>query len=116
MVIVVVTQEDDRDWRQCIECDGRRTDAAGTEEIPRSCALGKHRVGQDVSGLGLNQECRVANERHHCDRAVTRAAAASAASSTRAGHRVRRARSKRGTEVNGCNGGPVGLKNRRPSK
>jgi hypothetical protein len=48
--------------------------------------------------------------------AVSRAGSGFGASSTRAGHGIRRARSMRGTEVNGCMGGPVGLKNRRPSK
>jgi hypothetical protein len=48
--------------------------------------------------------------------AFSRSGGGFGASLTRAGHRLRRARSMRGTEVNGCIGGPVGLKNRRPSK
>jgi hypothetical protein len=36
--------------------------------------------------------------------------------SMRVGHGVRRDSNIRGTAVSGCNGGPVGLKNRWPSK
>ena len=49
-------------------------------------------------------------------RAPSRGGGRPGATSTRVGQGVRGSRIIRGTAVNGCGTGPLGLKNRRPSK
>ena len=63
VIVVVVAEQHHRDGRQVVEAHGRLPDSPRSDQVQRTCALGIHRVGQDVPGRRLNQEGRVADER-----------------------------------------------------
>jgi hypothetical protein len=61
-VVVVVTEEHGRNRRQRVESDRGRPDAPRSQALPRAGVLRINRVGEDISGGGLNQERRVPDE------------------------------------------------------
>src|SRR5262245_47197997 len=71
MVVMIVTQQNDRDRWQRIEWYGGRTDAPRANEVPRPRAIREHRIRQNVSSLRLNEKRRMANERDDGARGLT---------------------------------------------
>lgn len=72
MVVVVVAQQHDRDFRKIVEAHRRLTHAPRAEDAERSRVLRVDGIGQDVAGRRLNQARRVADERADGSRAAER--------------------------------------------
>jgi hypothetical protein len=62
MVIVIVAEQDERNFRKQIEWNRWLPDAARPRERDRARALGIDRIGEDVAERRLDQEGRVADE------------------------------------------------------
>ena len=115
VVVVVVTEQHDRDGRQVVERHGRLPNPPRSEQVQRTGALGIHRIGQDVSRRRLNQKRRVTDERDDGGRAVQRGGRR-LGSSMCAGQGDRRSSSIRETSTSRCPVGPIGFRKRVPSK
>ena len=70
MIVVIVAQEHHGDRWQILEADRGLTDAPGTDDAERAGVLGIDRIGEEVTGLRLDQERRVADESDHRRRGV----------------------------------------------
>ena len=64
MVVVVVRDEDDVDWRQVLEREAGRGHALGTGEPDGARAIRPLRIGQNVHPVQLDQQRRVADPGH----------------------------------------------------
>ena len=71
VVVVIVTHEDDIDRRQLRDGVCRRSNATRTKAPERSCVTREHRIREDRRPPGLDQKCRMADERR-CDAALRR--------------------------------------------
>ena len=114
MIVVIVAEQDHADLGQIVEPHRGLPDAARAEEHgPRAFGVigSVRRFPAAVWIRNVEWPMKVTTAS-----ASSRGAGRRAGASMRAGHGVRRSISMRGTAVNGCGVGPVGLKNRCPSK
>ena len=109
VVVMVVTQQHDRDRRQVVERHRRLPDSPRSDHVQRACALGVHRVGQDVPRRRLNQKRRVTDERDDGDGAVQSRRPSRRRRRHAPASGVRGSSSIRGTADNGCPAAPVGI-------
>ncbi len=63
VVVVIVTHEDDIDRRQLRDRLCRRSNPTRTKAPERSCVTREHGIREDRGPSGLDQECRMADER-----------------------------------------------------
>src|SRR5882672_7423786 len=61
MVVVIVTEQHDRDRRQIVEANAGCPDAMRPRKLEWARAVGVHRIGQDAGSVGLDEKGRVAN-------------------------------------------------------
>src|SRR5918994_4096435 len=64
VVVVIVTQQHQRDRRQVLEMHTRRPHSAGPRKRERARALSVHRIDQHIRGCRLDQERRVPYKGH----------------------------------------------------
>ena len=67
VIIVIVGQQDEINWRQVFQGNAGGTGAFGTGKGNRAGAFGKERVGKDIKAANLDQHCGVTN---HGDRKI----------------------------------------------
>ena len=63
VIVVIMTQQHERDRGQVVERHARRPNLTGARERDRARAAGVHRIGQRVDGTDLNEKRGVANKR-----------------------------------------------------
>src|SRR4029077_7145184 len=63
VIVVVMTEQDDRDGRQVLEADPRGPDPARSRRLARARSIGVHRIGKNVCAGGLNEKGRMTDDR-----------------------------------------------------
>src|SRR5689334_5348421 len=68
VIVMVMAEQDDRDWRQVLEADPWGPDPARSRRLDRARSIGVHRIGENVCAGGLNEKGRMtdARERYYC--------------------------------------------------
>src|SRR6059058_4688788 len=65
VIVMIVTEQHERDGRQIVEAHARRPHAAGARERNRARALRVHRIDQQADGADLDEKRGMTDERDH---------------------------------------------------